>query len=139
MLRRWSRERGNYRLRRRSRDRWADEPMTVGIAALCDMDGKTQTGKIIIASDMLVSFFDESAPTSSNKCGSKMYDLPHGFFSLIAGNVSKAHEFIDHLHGLMEHIDRSALNFVELVKLAFEHSLSYVRLWTGRKSSPSRM
>jgi hypothetical protein len=105
--------------------------MTVGIAAFCEVDGSTQTGKIVIAADMKISYSDEDATlVSSNEVGRKIYDLPHGFYCLVAGDSSKSHEFVSALYGSLEGIERSDPRFVFLVKQSLLKTLEYLRLRT---------
>jgi len=121
-------ERSFYRISRERRKRVV-QPMTLAIGALCDVNGYSQTGAFVIGADTLVSYGD----ASSNERASKLYQLPHGFFCLIAGDISKAHEFVGRLHTGMDLISSDGNEFIEPVKKCLDNSLEYVRFWTRKE------
>jgi hypothetical protein len=107
--------------------------MTITIAALCDASNKAQTGNFIMCADTLITWCANGLPISSKPNGSKIYDLPHGFYAAIACDISQSHQIISYLHPLMASLQASDPNFVDLVKLALEQTAEYVRLWMRRE------
>ncbi|HET9177061.1 MAG TPA: hypothetical protein VFQ24_01750 [Terriglobia bacterium] len=128
--RRWH---GNIIIRR-PRDRWSTKPMTVTIAALCDAVSRTQTGNFIMCADTLISYSDASGtPVSGNPEGTKLYDLPHGFYMAIAGDISQSHQVVSYLHHQMTSFQASDPNLVDLIKLSLDRTAEYVRMWMRRE------
>jgi hypothetical protein len=106
--------------------------MTVIIGALCDADYKTQTGNIILCADRLITWADaNNIPLTSNDSGTKIYDLPSGFFLAISANVSRCHHIYTYLYKLMEKrkIMTKDPRIVDQMKQALADAGAYIRLW----------
>ncbi len=73
----------------RPRPRLRAKPMTIAIAAMCGNDHATQKGSIIVCTDTLIAW----GLYTSNTSGTKLYDLPHGFFATMADDVSRSGSF----------------------------------------------
>jgi hypothetical protein len=105
--------------------------MTVTIAALCDADHKVQSANIIMCADTLISYCHAGVPISSNLGGTKLYDLPHGFYVAISDDISRSHQVVSFLYHEMEGMKR--IPSVDFVKLALDRTAEYVRLWMRRE------
>jgi hypothetical protein len=68
--------------------------MTIAIAASCECKSNEQTGNIILCTDTMLSWGNES----SNDMGYKIYDLPLGFFVADSDSLSKTHQFSTYLY-----------------------------------------
>lgn len=107
--------------------------MTVTIAALCDANPSIQTANIIMCADTMISYCSGGVPISSNLGGTKLYDLPHGFYAAISDDISRNHQAGSFLYNEMKSLDPSDPYLVDLVKLAIDRTGEYVRLWMRRE------
>jgi hypothetical protein len=103
--------------------------MTIAIAAICDSSHETQTGNIILATDTLFSW----DVTTSNVAGSKLYQLPHGFFMTVGDSVSKCHQFGSYLYGDFEAILSSDPQFLTCIRLAIDHAIEECTIFSRRE------
>ncbi len=92
------------------------KPMTIAIAAMCGNTHASQRGNIIVCTDTLISWGNHTSNTS----GTKLYDLPHGFFATTASDVSRCRQFCGYLYAQLAKFEASDEAFVELVRLAIE-------------------
>jgi hypothetical protein len=107
--------------------------MTVTIGAICDANHQTQTGNVILDADTLISFTSAGTPVSSNVGGTKIYDLPHGFYVAIADDISRSHQVVSFLYNEIENLNPADPRLVDLIKLAVDRTAEYVRLWMRRE------
>src|SRR5271166_3840335 len=78
---------GNFRVT--SVRRREPMPMTVTIGAICGASSALQTGSIVLCADTLVTWLDlQGNPITSSPAGSKLFDLPLGFYAAIAADIS---------------------------------------------------
>ncbi len=105
--------------------------MTVIIGAICEVDNKTQTGSIVLCADQLITYFSNGTPITSNKFGSKLLDLPAGFWCAYSDDVSRSHHVYTFLHKKMTDmgITPDDSRIVDKVKLALQHTGEYIREW----------
>ena len=128
-LRRWS---GNIRLPRRVKRGKADL-MTVTIGALCGVKHTSQTGNIILCADTRITYCSEGVPVTSNDGGSKLFELPMGFYGLIADDVSRSLHVISYLWEEMSRINPEDERRAALIKLALTKTGEYIRMWMRRE------
>lgn len=107
--------------------------MTVTITVLCGGSHAAQTANIIMCADTLVTYCAAGVPASSNQNGTKIYDLPCGFFVAIADDISRSHQVVSYLQKQMEKLKPSDPRLTDLVKLAIDKTAEYVRLWMRRE------
>jgi hypothetical protein len=107
--------------------------MTVTIAALCGASHAAQTANIILCADTMITFCVSGVPASSNQNGTKIYDLPLGFFVAIADDISRSHQVVSYLYNEMKHFDAADPRLTDLIKLALDKTAEYVRLWMRRE------
>jgi hypothetical protein len=107
--------------------------MTVTIGALCDATARVQQANIVMCADTLVSYCSGGAPISGNIGGTKLYDLPHGFYAAISDDISRCHQVISFLYNEMDGIKHADPRFLDLVKVALDRTAEYVRLWMRRE------
>ena len=103
--------------------------MTVTIGAICEASSTTQTGSIVLCADTLVSYSSSGVPITSNPAGSKLFDLPLGFYVAIADDISRSLQVVSYLHRLMENIDPKDPRRIDLIEYAIEQTAEYVRGW----------
>jgi hypothetical protein len=106
-------------------------PMTSIIGMLSDADPIKTTGTLLLSADELISY----GTVSSNRNGSKIFDLPEGFYGAIADDISRCHQVISFLHHRMNvlGVKKGQPNSVDLVKKALADSGDYVRAWIRRE------
>jgi|SRR5580698_1212845 hypothetical protein len=68
--------------------------MTSIIGLMVDTDDKAQTGNILLSADELITYSSDGVPFSSNRHGSKIYDLPCGFYVAIADDINRSHQVV---------------------------------------------
>lgn len=109
--------------------------MTAILGLGCDYNHASQTGNIILCADELVSYSSDGIPISSNAHGSKMYDLPCGFFVVIADDISRSHQVVSYLHNRMRElgVQPESRETTDMVKLALSNTADYVRLWIRKE------
>jgi hypothetical protein len=71
--------------------------MTVTIAAICDSNHATQQANIIMCADTMVTYCASGTPLSANQSGTKIFDLPCGFFAALADDISRSHQVESYL------------------------------------------
>jgi hypothetical protein len=103
--------------------------MTVTIASMCDVNYASQTCNFIMNADTLISHLKGEMPVTSNPNGSKIYELPCGFYVAIADDISRSHQVVSYLHKRMEGITPGHPKTYDKVKEALEKTEKYVRLW----------
>lgn len=105
--------------------------MTSIIGMLADADDVANTGTLLLSADELISF----GVVSSNRNGSKMFDLPEGFYGAIADDISRCHQVISYIHHRMRElgVKRGHPSCVDLVKKALADAGDYVRNWIRRE------
>lgn len=108
--------------------------MTVTIGAICGASHALQTGSIVLCADTLVTWFDlQGNPISSNPAGSKLFDLPLGFYGAISADISTSVQVVSQLHHLMSRIAPSDPNRIDLLELALAETGEYVRTWMRKE------
>lgn len=107
--------------------------MTVTIAALCGARHAAQAGNFIMCADRLISYSSEDAPISGNPSGTKIYDLPCGFYVAIADDISRSHQVVSYLWNEMKDLTPGHGSMVDLIKEKLENTAEYVRLWMRRE------
>jgi hypothetical protein len=109
--------------------------MTAIIGLACDCNFTSQKGNILLCADQLVSYSASGVPVSSNAHGSKMYDLPCGFFVAIADDISRSHQVVSFLHNKITELGISpeSKETTDRVKLALARTADYVRLWIRKE------
>ncbi len=107
--------------------------MTVTIAALCGADSTAQTGSFILCADTLVSWSLHGVPVSGNLGGSKIYNMPNGFYVAVCDDISRASQVVTYLYTEMEKFQSSDPRLIDLVKNALDRTSEYVRLWMRRE------
>ena len=104
--------------------------MTVTIGAICGASNVLQTGSIVLCADTLITWFDlQGSPISSNPAGSKLFDLPLGFYGAIAADISTSVQVVSQLHHLMSRIAPNDPNRIDLIEAALAETGEYVRTW----------
>lgn len=107
--------------------------MTVTITVLAGADHANQSGSFIMCADTLITYCADGVPLSANQEGTKLYDLPHGFYVAIADDISRSHQVVSFLYHQMGSLQPSDANFVDMVKLCLDRTAEYVRLWMRRE------
>jgi hypothetical protein len=107
--------------------------MTVTIAALGGATHTSQTGSFVMCADTLISYCAAGVPISANQGGTKIYDLPHGFYVAIADDISRSQQVVGHLYLQMKSLDPNDPKLGDLIKLALDRTAEYVRLWMRRE------
>jgi len=109
--------------------------MTAIIGLACDCNHTSQTGNIILCADQLISYSSGGIPISSNAHGSKMFDLPCGFFVAIADDISRSHQVVSFLYNRMLELGISpdSKDATDKVKLALANTADYVRVWIRKE------
>jgi hypothetical protein len=100
---------------------------------MCGASSSLQRANIVLCADKLISFCAGGVPVSSNPNGSKIFDLPCGFYVAIADDISRSHQVVSYLHDRMKDITRDSPRIVDQVKLALEQTAEWVRLWMRRE------
>lgn len=105
--------------------------MTATIGLLSDCNFTTQRGNILLSADELITYTAGGAPVSSNRNGSKLYDLPCGFFVTIADDISRSHQVVSYLYNRMSErgVTVGGKQTTDLVKKCLEDTAAYVRTW----------
>jgi hypothetical protein len=86
-----------------------------------------------MCADTLITFCSSGVPVSANQDGTKIYDLPHGFYVAISDDISRSHQVVSHLYREMEQFDGSDPRILDLTKLAIDRTAEYVRIWMRRE------
>ena len=108
--------------------------MTVTIGAICGASHALQTGSIVLCADTLATWFDlQGNPISSNPAGSKLFDLPLGFYGAISADISTSVQVVSQLHHLMSRIAPNDPNRIDLLELALAETGEYVRTWMRKE------
>ncbi len=124
---------GNVRVTS-ARRREGVSPVTVTIGAICGASHITQTGSIVLCADTLVTWTDAAnTPITSNLAGSKLFDLPLGFYGAIAADISTSVQVVSQLYHLMNRISPDDPNRIDLIELALAETGEYVRTWMRRE------
>jgi hypothetical protein len=93
-----------------------------------------QTGSIVLCADTLVTWVDAANnPLTSNSAGSKLFDLPLGFYGAIAADISTSVQVVSQLHHLMSRIASNDQNRIDLIELALAETGEYVRTWMRKE------
>lgn len=124
--------RGNVRLSPQVRRR-EETSVTVIIGALCGVRNATQTGNVILCADNLITYSVDGVPATSNERGTKIFDLPMGFYAAIADDISRCLHAVSYLWQKMSEIDAGDTRRIDLVKMAVLETGEYMRLWMRRE------
>lgn len=103
--------------------------MTVTIGAICGANPTLQTGSIVLCADTLISWTAGGVPVTSNPAGSKLFDLPLGFYGALADDISRTLQVRSYLYQLMGSISPSDPRRIDLIETAIQETAEYVRSW----------
>lgn len=103
--------------------------MTLIVGALCDADDRKHTANIILCADRRVTFSQGGIPVSSNPNGSKLFDLPCGFYGGISDDLTHGHVFVSKLADGMRNLDPADPALLDRVKLSLADTTQYAQAW----------
>jgi hypothetical protein len=119
---------GNVRITS-ARRREEVSPVTVTIGAICGAESISQTGSIVLCADTLVTWTSDGVPVTSNPTGSKLFDLPLGFYGAISDDISRAVQVRSYLYHVMQSIPEDDTRRLDLIEAAIDATGEYVRSW----------
>lgn len=106
--------------------------MTIAIGALCDADANTHTANIMLCADKRITYTVQGIPKTSNPNGSKIYDLPCGFFCAIADDMTHGHIFVSKLADGMKNLKPTDTKLFDLVRRALAETAEFARTYMVR-------
>lgn len=109
--------------------------MTATVGILCDCNHNNNRGNILLCADHLITYSSNGVPVSSNANGTKIYDLPLGFFVAIADDISRSHQVVSFLHDRIIRlgITSGSPSTTDKIKLALADTITYVKLWIRKE------